>query len=208
MFKITKNLFISLGFLFLGFNPAQAQKFDGLERERAIEMLKTVRSEIKKNYYDANFGGKDLEALFKDAEKQIQQATSLNQAVGIIAQAVIDIDDSHTIFYPPSRASKVEYGWQMQMIGDKCYVVAVKPGSDAEVKGLKPGDEIVSVDAFRPKRSDLWIMQYYYYTLSPKNGIRLIVKSPDAKEPRQLDIASQIKQLKRFIDLTTYDANL
>ncbi|MDQ3799241.1 MAG: S41 family peptidase [Acidobacteriota bacterium] len=208
MFKFTINLILLIGFVFFGLSPAaSAQKFEGLQREAAKDMLKSVRNEIKKNYYDPSFGGKDVEAIFKDAEKQIEQATSMSQAVAVIAQAVLDLNDSHTIFYPPSRTSKVEYGWQMQMIGDRCFVVAVKPGSDAEAKGLRPGDEIVTVDGFRPKRSDLWIMQYFYYTLSPRSGIRLVVKSPNAPEkPYQLDISAQIKQLNRFVDLTSPDA--
>lgn len=206
MFKFTIKLILLAGFVFFGANLVSAQKFESLQREAAKDMLKTVKNEIKKNYYDSSFGGKDVDSIFKDAEKQIEQASSMSQAVAIVAQAVLDLNDSHTIFYPPSRASRVEYGWQMQMIGDKCYVVAVKPDSDAEKKGLKPGDEVLTVDGFRPKRSDLWIMQYFYYTLSPRSGIRLVIKDTQTSEPRQLDISAQIKQLNRFVDLTTTDA--
>jgi C-terminal processing protease CtpA/Prc len=90
----------------------------------------------------------------------------------------------------------------MQMIGDKCFVSAVKPGSDAEAKGLKPGDEILSVEGFRPTRQDIWVMLYYYYTLSPRNGMQIVIKSPNNTEPKQLNLAAKVKQLKRFVDLT------
>lgn len=120
------------------------------ERERARTMLNVIKGDLKKNYYDSNFHGMDLDARFKEAEQKIKVATSQNQILGIIAQAIIDLDDSHTYFIPPSRPYTIEYGWQMQMVGDKCYVIAVKPGSDAEAKGLKEGDEVYSIDGFGP----------------------------------------------------------
>jgi C-terminal processing protease CtpA/Prc len=97
----------------------------------------------------------------------------------------------------------VEYGWQMQAIGDKCYVIAVKPGSDAEAKGLKRGDLILSIDGFTPTREMLWKIQYYYYTLRPKPGMRLIVQSPEGA-PRQLDVLAKIQQGKKQLDLTSW----
>jgi S1-C subfamily serine protease len=60
---------------------------------------------------------------------------------GIIGQTLVDFNDSHTRFVPPGRAVSINYGWQMQSIGDAVYVVAVKPGSDADNKGVKPGDK-------------------------------------------------------------------
>ncbi|MCA1556305.1 MAG: hypothetical protein LC747_06405, partial [Acidobacteria bacterium] len=177
-----------------------AQSFDRIERERALTMLNILKNELKKNYYDPNFRGIDIDARFKIAEEKIKQATSLNQAFGIIAQAHIDLNDSHTYFSPPSRAVKVDYGWQMQAIGDKCYVVAVKPGSDAAAKGIKPGDLVLAVDNFRPTRKELWKMEYYYYALSPRAGMRLAVQSP-GQQPRQLDVAAKVQQGKRVLDL-------
>jgi carboxyl-terminal processing protease len=98
----------------------------------------------------------------------------------------------------------------MQAIGDKCYVVAVKPGSDAEAKGIKPGDLVVSVDGFKPTRKELWKMEYYYYLLSPRPGIRLVVQSP-GQAARELDVAAKVRQEKRIIDLAgknaTFDLN-
>ena len=76
----------------------------------------------------------------------------------------------------------------MQAIGDKCYVIAVKPGSDAEAKGLKRGDLILSIDGFTPTREVVWKILYYYYTLRPKPGMRLVVQSPEGA-PRQVDVS-------------------
>jgi C-terminal processing protease CtpA/Prc len=179
----------------------RAQSLDRIERERAQTMLNVLKNELKKNYYDPNFHGMDVDARFKAAEEKIKQATSLNQAFGIIAQAFLDLNDSHTTFSPPSRPVTVEYGWQMQAIGDQCYVVAVKPGSDAAAKGVKPGDLILSVDGFKPTRKELWKMEYYYYGLSPRPGMRLVLQSP-GQQPRQLDVAAKVVQGKRVLDLS------
>jgi C-terminal processing protease CtpA/Prc len=187
--------------------PIRAQAFDRIERERAQTMLSVIKSELKKNYYDASYRGMDVDARFKVAEEKIKQATTLGQAFGVIAQTLLDLNDSHTFFHPPSRPVRVEYGWQMQAIGDKCYVSAVKPGSDAEAKGLKPGDLLISIDGFKPSRKELWKMEYFYYTLSPRPGMRLTVQSP-GQQPREIEVAAKVREGKRVINLwSTIDVN-
>ncbi|HEX8424156.1 MAG TPA: S41 family peptidase [Pyrinomonadaceae bacterium] len=185
----------------------RAQAFDRIERERAQTMLSVIKSELKKNYYDANFRGMDVDARFKVAEEKIKLATTLGQAFGAIAQALLDLNDSHTFFQPPPRPVRVEYGWQMQAIGDECYVSAVKPGSDAQAKGLKPGDLLLSIDGFKPSRKELWKMEYFYYTLSPRPGMRLKVQSP-GQQPRELEVAAKVREEKRVLNLwSTIDVN-
>jgi len=177
-----------------------------LERERARTMLNVLKSDLKKYYYDQNFHGIDVDARFKAAEEKIKVATSQGQIFGIIAQALIDLDDSHTFFVPPDRSFRTEYGWQMQMIGDKCYIVAVKPGSDAEAKGLKEGDEVVSVDGFGPTRHNLWKINYSYQALRPVPGVRLVVLKPDGRE-QQLEVMAKVEQGKTIVDLTDDTGN-
>lgn len=177
-----------------------AQNLDRLQRSRAKDMLKAVKNEIKEKYYDSNYKGVNLDERFKIAEDKLDQATSLGQAFGIIAQAVLDLNDSHTTFYPPSRSTKYDYGVRMQMIGDKCFVINVRPGSDAEKKGLQPGDQILSVEGFKPTRKDMWKMMYYYNTLSPRPGLNLVVQSPAAKESRELSFASKVKTEKTILN--------
>jgi C-terminal processing protease CtpA/Prc len=181
--------------------PARAQSMSSFDRERFRQMLDVLKSDIKKNYYDANFHGINLDEHFKQADEKIKQATSNGQALGIIAQALIDFDDSHLFFLPPGRVVKVEYGWQMQIIGDKCFVTAVKPGSDAEAKGLKPGDEIKSIDGFEPNRDEMWKMQYYYYALRPKAGMKLVVQDPAGKQ-RELVAMAKVEEGKHVKDVS------
>jgi carboxyl-terminal processing protease len=192
------TLLLLAGPLFIA--PGQ-QGVSSMDRDRGRIMLKTIKENLKSNYYDPAYHGMDLEARFKISDDKIKEATSLGQIFGIIAQTLVDLDDSHTFFLPPGRTSKTEYGWQMQMIGDKCYVVAVKPGSDAEAKGLRAGDEIYTMDGYGPTRANFWKLQYTYRALRPKPGVRLVVINPDGKS-YQLDVLARVQQGKRVVDLT------
>ncbi|MGH9872583.1 MAG: S41 family peptidase [Pyrinomonadaceae bacterium] len=183
---------------------AQTQKASGFDKQRGHDMVSTVKSDLKKNYYDPGFHGIDIDARFKQADEKINTATSIGHIFGIIAQALTELEDSHTFFLPPGRSARTEYGWEMQMIGDQCFVTAVQPGSDAEAKGLKEGDEIWKIDNFVPTRDNFWKIQYYFHALRPQPGMQLIVKKPSGKE-EQLVIAARITPLKRVVDLTSGD---
>jgi C-terminal processing protease CtpA/Prc len=172
-----------------------------LDRERGHVMLRAIKDDLKKNYYDPAYHGMDLETRFKTADEKIKEATSVNQIFGIIAQTLIDLDDSHTFFLPPGRSTKTDYGWRMKMIGAKCYVAAVKPGSDAEAKGLKEGDEIYAIDGFGPTRENLWKIEYSYFGLRPRAGMHLFVIKPDGKR-EEFDVLAKITPGKRVMDLT------
>ncbi|HEY0321245.1 MAG TPA: S41 family peptidase [Pyrinomonadaceae bacterium] len=183
--------------------PAFAQDAKRLERERerGLQMLKGTKDLIKENYYDTGFHGIDLETRFKAAEEKMKQADSLGQIFGIIAQAVVELNDSHTYFVPPPRPVFIEYGWRMQMIGNDCYVIAVKQGSDAEAKGLKPGDMVLSVDGFKPTRETIWKMWYNYNLLRPTLGMRVVAQNP-AGEQRQLDLKAEVVKTDRAVNIT------
>jgi len=185
---------------------AIAQTVSSLDRDRGHVMLVQIREDIRKNYFDPAYHGMDLDARFKAADDKIKAATSVGQIFGIIAQALLDLDDSHTFFIPPQRAARTDYGWQMEMMGDKCYVIAVKPGSDADAKGLKPGDQVLAVDDHLVVRENLWKMHYLYYNLRPQPGMKVVVQSPDGQR-RQLNLMAKVSTGKRRVDLTGEDEN-
>jgi hypothetical protein len=139
---------------------AQAPQLSRLDRNRLKQMLDGIGAELKKSYFDPTFGGRDIDAHMAAAQAKLDAASSLNHGFALIAQALVELEDSHTYFIPPARAARVEYGWRAQTIGDRCYVVAVKPGSDAAAEGLAPGDEEVSVDGFFPNRDEMWKLDY------------------------------------------------
>jgi carboxyl-terminal processing protease len=180
---------------------AAAQSLD-LDRGRSRTMLGNIKGKIKESYYDPNFHGVDLEARFKAADERLKAATSRGEMFGIIAQTLLDFKDSHTFFVPPQRASRTDYGWQAQMIGDAAFVTAVKPGSDAEKKGLKPGDRILGVDQYELTRDNFWVFQYLYYQLRPRGGVNLVVQSP-GQPPRELPVSAKVTDGKLLVDLTS-----
>jgi C-terminal processing protease CtpA/Prc len=184
-----------------------SQSLSSQDRDRAIIMLKAARDDIRKNYYDPNFRGIDLDAKTQAAEDRIKQAKSNGEMFGTIAQMLLDFNDSHTIFLPPQRLSRVEYGWQMQAFGNDCYIIAVKPKSDADAKGLKPGDKVIKIDGVAPSRNNLWIYYYLYTALAPRPVVNMEVQSP-GEQPRQLEIKAKVKTGKQVFDLTdTIDLN-
>jgi carboxyl-terminal processing protease len=170
----------------------QQQKQQGaLERDRARgkEILGIIRGRIEENYYDPNYHGVDLKARFKTAEERIKNAASNGEIFSIIAGLLDGFNDSHLYFIPPNRTARVEYGWLMQMIGDKCYVVDLKRGSDAAKNGLKIGDEVWSIDGYEPTRENLWKIRYSYYTLKPRPGMRVVVQEPGGAQHEVVTLA-------------------
>ena len=183
---------------------ARAQKVEAKDRDRGLSMLGIIKDRLKKNYYDPNFRGMDLDARFKTAEDKVKEATSVGQIFGVIAQVLADLDDSHTFFIPPSRSYDTEYGWTMQIIGDRCYVSSVDKESDAEAKGVKAGDEVLEVGGHPVNRAVMWKLEYLYNTLRPQPGLKVLLRSPNG-EQRQLDLMAKQKQRKRVVDLTDYN---
>lgn len=188
-------------------SPALSQSFSNQDRERGLTMLKTVKEDIRKNYYDPGFRGIDIDARFKLAEDKIELTKSNAEVFGIIAQALLDFNDSHTSFVPPQRSARIDYGWLMKTFGNDCYVTEVRPHSDAEAKGLKPGDLVQSIDGIRPNRMNLWVFYYLYYQLAPRPIVKMVVQSP-GEQSRQLEIKPRIQTGKKIFDLTdTVDLN-
>ena len=185
--------------------PAHAQdKVQDKDRDRGQTMLRRIKDKLKSNYYDPKFRGMDLDARFKAAEEKIKNATSVGQIFGTIAQALIELGDSHTFFLRPSRAYTNDYGWTMQIVGDRCFVSTVDKGSDAETKGVKPGDEVLEAGGYNLDRTNLWKFQYLYNALRPQPFIRVALKSPNG-ESRQLELMAKRKDGKRMTDLTNYN---
>lgn len=164
-------------------------------------MLQLMKDYLKEYYYDPKFHGMDLEARFKVSEDKMREAVNLGQVLGIVAQTLADLNDSHTFFVPPPHPVDVDYGWKMQMIGDTCYVVVVKPGSDAAAQGLKPGDEVLSLDGFKPTRQNIWKMDYNYDVLRPQPGKRIVIRTPGG-EQRELALKAKVEKKPKQINLT------
>src|SRR5689334_11546428 len=180
--------------------PPALSKFD---RGASLEMLRQIKTDLKENYYDKTFRGIDVEAAFAETEQRLKTAASAVEAGILLADTLLRLDDSHTVFYPPDRASRVDYGWTAAMIGDEPFVVTVKRGSDAEKKGMSPGDRILFWNRFEPTRKTLWQLNYLYTFVRTQSMQRIVVRKPDGSE-RVLDINSKVEprhnQLSDLLD--------
>ena len=123
---ILLSIFLLFSFL------ANGQGVSKNDREVGKIMLRNVKDSIKKNYYDPEFHGVNIDEAFEAAEQKIDEATSNGQIFGIIEKVLLGLNDTHTSFEPPPHALRVSYDWHIQMIGEHCYITAVKPGTDAE----------------------------------------------------------------------------
>lgn len=183
--------------LFGASSSAYAQMTLKNEQQRGREMLDTIKKDIVKNYYDPAYGGRNIDAIFKSAEERINQTTAIGQILGVVAQTLMQFDDSHTYLVPPAPADQIQHGWELQMIGDKCYVVAVKPGSDAEAKNLKPGDEVLVVGGYTPTRKNLGNLLPF---LKSARSMRMVVRKPGGATA-SLEIAAKVRTGKPVLDL-------
>jgi len=157
-----------------------------------IAMLRTLRDDVAKHYYDPTFHGVDLDARFKDAAVRLKTTPSFNDAVATLAEFLTQLDDSHTTFIPPNRRVRVDYGWQMAIVGSVPLVVEVDGASDAAAKGLAPGDRVLLLNTFEPTRDNLWRLVYFYRFIRPQAQQRVAVLEPDGSA-RTVDVASRVE---------------
>ncbi|HEY1800352.1 MAG TPA: S41 family peptidase [Terriglobales bacterium] len=78
-------------------------------------------------------------------------------------------------FLPPA----VDYGWQDQMIGDRCYITRVHSRTDAKSKGLKPGQQIITIDGYVPTRENFRKIEEVYRALRPQTKMDLLIQNPN-----------------------------
>src|SRR6266850_4604637 len=175
--------------------PAQqpATRLSSFDRGNSLSMLKQIKEDLTKNYYDPTFHGMDVDKKVAAAAERIKTAASAGEASAILADVLLQLDDSHTKFYPPERLTQVFYGWGVTIIGEGAYVTWVKNGSDAERKGLARGDRILAWNRFEPTRANLWQINYVYRHIRPQQLQRVIFRNPDATE-KTIDIESEVRQ--------------
>jgi len=170
---------------------------ESLTNKQVLEMLNAVESDIKENYWDPKLNGVDVDKAFAGARQKIETARSQNEALFYVAGAVDALKDSHTRFIPPHPPYAVEQGWRAQVVGAKCYVTHVQPGSDAEANGLKPGDEIVLINRVNITPENFAAIMYGYSVLR-QSSFRLLVRSKDGNE-REITATAKVFPGQRII---------
>ncbi len=167
------------------------QDIGRIDRERAQAMLQTVAADVQKYYYDPKLHGLDWDAEVKNAKEKIAQAKTGTDLLVQIGAVLESLNDSHTFFIPPSDPVGLDYGWRYEMVGAHCFVTQVRPLSDADAKGLKPGDEVLTIDGFTPTRDSLSKIQYALNVLIPQRGLSLVLRD-QAGKIRRVDVMAKV----------------
>jgi C-terminal processing protease CtpA/Prc len=184
---------------------AESQSLSSLRKidvEAGRAMIATLREELPKNFYDSSYRGVDVAAAFNAAEQKLAQAQTLAHVYGIVAAPLLSLNDPHTFFVPPPRNVRVDFGFQVKMVGDQCLVTAVSPFSEAAKKGLKVGDTVVKWNGFPPSRRFLWKLIYLSYVVRPNETPHLDVLSPDG-QPKVIDAKPKVT---KNVMVLKYDA--
>lgn len=164
-------------------------------------MLRQAHDEVRKNYYDTGFHGVDLDATFHQFDARLDSAQSVNETFRIIAAYLLNLHDSHTFFVPPMRQNRSTPGFSMEMIGDKCFVTRIRPGTDASTK-LHVGDRVLALNGFTVKRAVFHRMQYFFQVLSPAPTETLDLRSPAGEQRREV-INVLVRPGKAILDLAS-----
>src|SRR6185369_2471047 len=93
-------------------NAPPTRTLSGMDRGVGMTMLRQVKADLKDHYYDKSLRGLDLDAVFDEGERRMKAATTVSETVAIIADIVMRLNDTHTIFIPPDRKTRAVYGWQ------------------------------------------------------------------------------------------------
>ena len=201
MSKYRPSIVLIAATLFTASAVAQQPGMSSFDRERMLTMLQVIGNDVRKHYYDPKFHGLNWDARLEEAKQQIEKERSLSMALSDIAAALDSLNDSHTFFLPPQHVGRASYGLQYQMIGDRCFITHVRPLSDADVKGVKAGDELLALNNYRVTRDNLWKMEYVYSVLRPQAGLHLQLQDPAGKQ-RTVDAAAKTSGGKLVTDLT------
>jgi carboxyl-terminal processing protease len=173
-------------------NSALGQEISKASRDATESMLQAIATDIRKHYYDPALHGLDWDARIVDTKKNIEKSPSYDVALAKIAEALDSLNDSHTFMLPPVRHFRYSYGWQYAMVGDRCFVTRVRPGSDAEAKGLHRGDQVVSISGYFPERASLWKAQYLLNLLLPHQELGVDIVDPGGVS-RHLSLAAKVR---------------
>jgi C-terminal processing protease CtpA/Prc len=199
---------ITLGFVFLSAptailraqQPKPQPQISSNDLGRAHAMLLQTYTEVKKNYYDTTYHGVDLDATYKQLDARMSASQTINDTFRVIAAFLMQLHDSHTFFQPPMRTNHSTLGYEMEMVGDKCLITHIRPGTDAATK-LHIGDQVLALNRFNIKRADFSDERYFFQTLSPAPSETLDLLSPTG-ERRQVTIQALMRRGAKILDVT------
>ncbi len=184
-----------------GLLAKQPQKMNGMQRDEAEGMLRDARDAVKKYYYDPQYHGVDLDALYREFDGRIKAAPDFNDGLRMVAAFLSELHDSHTYFVPPPRPYEWDYGFRIQLIGNTGFISRLRPNTDAATK-LVPGDQVLAFNTYSVNRVDFHDLSYTFNALMPQVRVQLDVRDPDGKV-HQVIVESKFREGKNVLDFTS-----
>lgn len=170
-----------------------------LDRQRGEVMLEGLRRDLEEQYFDPTFRGLDLPARIEAARSRVRSAASLGEVFTAVAQVAVDLKDSHTRFYPPARAARVDYGWAVTFVGDRAHISWISKESDAQKQGVAIGDRVLQVAGYTPTRENHSLLLYLLNALRPQPRLAVVLENK-AGVRRSLQLAAAIEQGRAQLD--------
>ncbi|HMH13281.1 MAG TPA: S41 family peptidase [Edaphobacter sp.] len=180
--------------------PQQAQRLDSIDLDHAHVMLRQAYEDVSKNYFDPKYRGLDLKATYLQYDAKLNSARSVGESYRIIAAFLDKLHDSHTFLLPPARSNRSTMGLHMEMVGDKCFVTRIRPGTDAATK-LHVGDQVLALNGYNVNHEDFRNLQYFLAVLAPAQMEKLDLANP-AGQQRQETINALIRPGKAVLDVS------
>ena len=171
-----------------------------LKEERLVHqsILKDVKKDIEKHYYDAAFHGINIEENYKKTSELIKVAESSQEMTDLISRFCLLFDDSHLYFTPPKKTFNFNYGLNLQMIDDKAFVTEITNDSDAYKKGVRVGDQIYMIEGFIPNRREFSVLLRHYYVLQPQPSMTILLVKPNGNK-YNLNVEAKITEAGKFM---------
>jgi carboxyl-terminal processing protease len=176
----------------------QPQRLDSIDLDHAHVILRQAYEDVAKNYFDPKYHGLDLKATYLQYDAKLNSARSVGESYRIIAAFLDKLHDSHTFLLPPARSNRSTIGFRMEMVGDKCFVTRIRPGTDAATK-LHVGDQILAINGYNVNHEDFRNLEYFLSVLAPGQVEKLDLANP-AGQQRQEIINAFIRPGKAVLD--------
>lgn len=194
----------ALGLAAIGWSAAAQQTDLGFERARMKLILDDVARQIEKNFHDPTLRGLDWKALAEQARQNIHRANSAGEMMTAIFSMVDKLKDSHTLFIPPARVNKIEFGFDAKAYGDQIRIYEVKKDGPAAAAGLRVGDQILTVNDYRAQRDNFDLMMLYFHRLRPVPALDIVYARGDQMRQRVV-VTAKVSPGQVVEDLTSLD---
>ncbi len=144
-------------------------------------VLQHVRRDLEELYHDPGLSGLDWIALSQSAADRMDRAPVMSAAFEIVDQLLGRLDDSHTFIIPPTWVRHLEYGFDVNFVGDTAFVTAVSSGSNAEHVGLRVGDQMIALGEDVLDQRSFGRTWYRHTVVNPREHLTVVVGRPSGQ---------------------------